>query len=64
VKNLGPGPIRVAIECAFLDESGGPIGPEGAWQEVALAGDATEVVRFTAPDARLKRYSIRARRVG
>ncbi|HEY1764525.1 MAG TPA: YcfL family protein [Opitutaceae bacterium] len=64
VRNLGSSPARVAIQCVFLDAMGMPGEPEGAWQHVALAGDATEVVRFTAPDARSKRYSIRARKVG
>jgi hypothetical protein len=62
VKNRGAQAARVQIQCEFLDEQGMPVGSEGAWQELALAGDSTEVVRFTAPDARAKGYAIRVRR--
>ena len=64
VRNLGSSPARVMIQCVFLDAMGMPVEPEAAWQPLALGGEATEVVRFTAPDARSKRYSIRARKVG
>lgn len=64
LKNLGSSPLRVMIQCVFLDAMGMPVGPEGTWQKLALGGDATEVVRFTAPDVRSKRYSIRARKEG
>ena len=62
VKNLGGAAARVRIQCVFLDELGGPVGAEGPWQVLGLAGDATEVVRFTAPDAKAKRYAIRVRK--
>jgi hypothetical protein len=64
VKNLGSAAKRVRIQCVFLDELGGPVGAEGPWQELALAGGSTEVVRFTAADTRAKRYAIRVRKVG
>jgi hypothetical protein len=64
VRNLGVAVARVKLQCVFLDEFGGPVGSEGPWQELGLAGNATEVVRFTAPDARTKRYAIRVRKVG
>src|SRR5579859_3984825 len=55
LRNRGSTPARVTVQCVFLDAVGAPVEPEGAWQQLALAGDATEVVRFTAPDARSKR---------
>jgi uncharacterized protein YcfL len=63
VKNQGGGPVRVQIQCLFLDEQGAQVGAGAAWQALALAGDSTEVVRFTAPDAVAKRYAIRVRKV-
>lgn len=63
VKNRGGGPVKVQIECVFLDEQGVQVGAGGSWQALALAGDSTEVVRFTAPDAVAKRYAIRVRKV-
>jgi hypothetical protein len=62
VKNRGSAPERVQIQCLFLDDDGAPVGAEGAWQALAIAGDSTEVVRFTAPDAAAKKYAIRVRR--
>jgi hypothetical protein len=62
VKNRDSGPTRVQIQCVFLDDQGTPVGAMDSWQVLALAGDSTEVVRFTAPDAVAKRYAIRARK--
>ena len=62
VRNRDRGPVKVQIRCAFLDEQGVQVGTGGPWQELALAGDSTEVVRFTAPDAVAKRYAIRVRK--
>jgi hypothetical protein len=63
VKNRGSQPVTVQIRCVFLDDQVILAGPEGHWQALALAGDATEVVRFTAADAVAKRYAIQVRRV-
>jgi hypothetical protein len=62
VKNRGGQPVRVQIQCVFMDEQGAPVGADGPWQALALAGDSTEVVRFTASDTRAKSYSIRVRK--
>ncbi len=64
LKNLGGAAAQVKVECVFLDELGGPVGAEGPWQTLGLGANATEVVRFTAPDARSKRYAIRVRKAG
>ena len=61
VKNRGAGPARVQIHCVFLDDQGTPLGAGTPWQVLALAGGATEVVRFTAPSAAAKMYAIRVR---
>ncbi len=63
VKNRESGPARVQIQCLFLDDQGVPVGAGGQWQVLALAGDSTEVVRFTARDAVAKRYAIQVRKV-
>jgi hypothetical protein len=62
VKNREAGEVRVQAECLFFDDQGQLAGANDAWQVVAIAGHATEVVRFTAPDAVAKRYSIRVRK--
>lgn len=61
VKNRGGQPVEVSIQCVFIDDVGAPVGSERPWRPLALAGDATEVVRFTSPSAAAKRYTIRVR---
>ncbi len=61
VKNRGGQPVEVRIQCVFIDDEGAPVGIEGPWRTLALGGDATEVVRFTAPSSAAKRYTIRVR---
>jgi len=61
VKNRGPKPVQVRIACAFADEQFAPVGGEPGWGVLKIAGDATEVVRFTAPSAAARRYAIRVR---
>jgi hypothetical protein len=48
VKNRGSEPVRVQLQCLFLDDSGGPTELGAQWQALSIAGDATDVVRFTA----------------
>jgi hypothetical protein len=62
VKNRGDQPVTVQIRCVFLNDQVILVGPVGHWQTLALAGDATEVVHFTASDATAKRYAIQVRR--
>jgi uncharacterized protein YcfL len=62
LRNSGASPLKVLVQCVFLGEQGLPVGPEPAWQALAIAGDSTEVVRFTAPDLAARKYSIRVRR--
>jgi uncharacterized protein YcfL len=61
VKNRGDEPVRVRVQCLFLDDQGEASEPAAQWQLLALAGDATEAVRFTSANAAAKRYAIRAR---
>ena len=58
VKNRGSQPVRLSIACAFADEKGLPVGGEPAWGPLAIAGDGTEVVTFTATGASARRYQI------
>ncbi len=63
LKNRGSAPVRVHIQCLFQNDQGAPFSVAGSWQSLAIAGDSTEVVRFTAPDAMVKAYEIRVRKV-
>jgi len=61
VKNRGSRPVRLGIACAFVDDRGLPVGGDPAWGPLAIAGDGTEVVRFTAPGLSARRYQIQVR---
>lgn len=61
VKNRGSEPVRVQLQCLFLDDQGEATEVGAPWQTLSIAGDATDVVRFTASNAAAKRYSIKAR---
>jgi len=61
LKNALDKPVRVRLQCLFLDDQGTPVGAEPAWQPLEVAGGATEVVRFTATDLSARRYVIRVR---
>jgi uncharacterized protein YcfL len=61
VKNRGKEIAKVQVQCLFMDDQGEAAEDGEKWQSLAIAGDATAVVRFTAPNASVKRYAIRAR---
>jgi uncharacterized protein YcfL len=61
LKNREAHPFKVQVNCVFRDDQGFAIGDEPAFQTYALPGKATEVVRFTAPTATAKTYTIHAR---
>jgi hypothetical protein len=61
VKNRGNGVAKVRVQCLFMDDQGEPAAEDAPWQSLAIAGDATTVVRFTAPNTSVKKYTIRAR---
>jgi hypothetical protein len=61
LKNSGGKPVRVQVQCVFLDGGDVPVGAEAPWQIVAISGDSTEVVRFTAPSTAATKYAIRVR---
>jgi hypothetical protein len=63
LKNRGSAPVRVHVQCLFQNDQGAPFSVEGSWQSLSIAGDSTEVMRFTAPDAMVKAYEIRVRKV-
>lgn len=62
LKNGGAKPLTVQVQCEFFDGEGVPVGAEAHWQVLAIPGDSTEVVRFTAPATAAKKYAIRVRR--
>jgi hypothetical protein len=61
IRNRDEKPARIQIQCSFMDERGELVGDGGPWQALAIAADATEVARFTAPSAAAGRYAIRVR---
>ena len=61
VKNRGSGIAKVQVQCLFMDDQGEATEEGAKWQSLAIAGDATAVVRFTASNPSAKRYAIRAR---
>ena len=62
LRNSGAKAVKVLVQCVFLDAQGLPVSPEAPWQTLAVSGDSTEVMRFTAPILAAKKYSIRVRR--
>jgi len=62
LKNSDAKPVQVQVQCEFLDGDGVPLGAEAPWQVLAIAGNSTEVVRFTAPATAAKKYAIRVRK--
>jgi uncharacterized protein YcfL len=62
LRNSDAKPVRVRVQCEFLDAEGLPVGAEAPWQAVAISGASTEVVRFTAPAVAARKYAIRVRR--
>lgn len=61
IKNRGPQDVTANISCTFMNDQGAPLGGGEAWSPLRVAGDSTEVVKFTAPGASAKRYEIRVR---
>jgi uncharacterized protein YcfL len=61
LKNSDAGPVKVRVQCIFVDDQGAPVGPEAPWQPLAISGQSTEVMRFTAPGLSARRYVIRVR---
>jgi uncharacterized protein YcfL len=62
LKSSDTKPLRVDVQCVFLDEQGLPVGGDAPWQVLTISADSTEVVRFTAPVLTARKYSIRVRR--
>ena len=61
LRNSGGAAVKVHVQCVFLDEQGLPLRADAPWQGLSISNGATEVVRFTAPSADAKKYSIRVR---
>jgi uncharacterized protein YcfL len=61
VKNRGHDIAKVQVQCLFMDDQGEASEDGTPWQSLAIAGDATTVVRFTAANTSAKKYAIKAR---
>ena len=61
IRNRGEKPIRIQIQCSFMDERGMPVEEGGPWQLLTIDSNSTEVERFTAPSVAAGRYAIRVR---
>lgn len=61
VKNREARRIQVQVNCVFKDEQGFSTGDETPFQNVILAENATEAVRFTSMNADARKYTIRVR---
>jgi hypothetical protein len=61
VKNRESRRLQVQIGCVFKDEQGFTTGDESPFQNLILAENSTEAVRFTAMNPLAKRYTIRVR---
>jgi hypothetical protein len=61
VKNREDRRLQVQIGCVFKDEQGFTTGDESPYQNLILAENSTEAVRFTAMNPLAKQYTIRVR---
>lgn len=61
VKNREARRIQVQVNCVFKDEQGFSTGDETPFQTVILSENATEAVKFTAMNAKAKKYTVRVR---
>jgi hypothetical protein len=61
VKNRENRRIEVQINCVFKDDQGFATGDETPFQNLILAENSTEAVRFTAMNTAAKKYTIRVR---
>ena len=61
VKNRSAQRLRIQINCVFKDDQGFATGDETPFQNVVLAENSTEAVRFTAMNTAAKKYTIRVR---
>lgn len=61
VKNRENRRIQVQVNCVFKDENGFSTGDETPFQNLILAENSTEAVRFTAMNTNARNYTIRVR---
>lgn len=61
VKNRENRRLQVQVNCVFKDAQGFTTGDETPFQNLILAENSTETVRFTAMNTLAKRYTIRVR---
>ena len=61
VKNRENRRIQVQAQCVFKDEHGFSTGDETPWENLILAENSTEAVRFTAMNTQAKNFTVRVR---
>jgi hypothetical protein len=61
LRNSGSGAAKVHVQCVFLDDQGIALTGDVPRQVLTISNGTTEVVRFAAPGANAKKYSIRVR---
>lgn len=61
IKNREARRIQVQANCVFKDAQGFSTGDETPFQNLILAENSTEAVRFTAMNANARKYTIRVR---
>lgn len=61
VKNRLSTAVQVRVRCVFKDAQGFATGDETAWQNLDLADEETEAVRFTAVNNLAHKYTIMVR---
>jgi len=61
VKNREARRIQVQANCVFKDEQGFSTGDETPFQNLILAENSTEAVRFTSMNTNARKYTIRVR---
>jgi hypothetical protein len=61
LKNREQRKVVVQANCLFKTDAPEDVGIETPWQTVMLAEDTTQTVRFVAPNATAKKYTVRVR---
>jgi len=61
LKNATASPLRLVVACYFKTGAGEGTGEALVWRPLALAGSATETLRFTAAGPRAERFTLAAR---
>jgi hypothetical protein len=61
LRNATAAPLRLSVACYFKTAAGLGTGEALVWRPLALAGNATETLRFTAAGTQAERFTLAAR---